>query len=183
MSRCTAVLNACALAITPASGQEPAGRTHQLKATPKTVAWGYYDAKATPVLRVKSGDTVEIQTLITSTPKRLEDAGLPADQVEKALRDITTEVTDKGPGGHILTGPIYVEDAQIGDVLEVRIQKIRLAIPYAYNAFGAGRGYLPDDFPYSKMKIIPLDETRMVARFAPGIDIPLHPFFGSMGNA
>jgi acetamidase/formamidase len=157
--------------------------TSALKPTPKTVAWGYYDAKAAPVLRVKSGDTVEIQTLITSTPKRLEDAGLPPDQVEQSLRDITTQVTDKGPGGHILTGPIYIEDAQPGDVLEVRIQKIRLAIPYAYNGFGPGRGYLPDDFPYSKMKIIPLDEKRMLAHFAAGIDIPLHPFFGSMGNA
>src|SRR6516162_1469606 len=88
-----------------------------LKATPKTVAWGYYDAKATPVLRVKSGDTVEIQTLITSSPKRLEDAGVPAAQVEQSLRDITAEVTEKGPGGHILTGPVYIEDAQPGDVL------------------------------------------------------------------
>src|ERR1700730_7129016 len=156
---------------------------YTLQPTPKTIAWGYYDAKTPPVLRVKSGDTVEIQTLITSTPKRLEDAGVPPADIEQSLRDITTQVTDKGPGGHILTGPIYVEDAQIGDVLEVRIQKIRLAIPYAYNAFGAGRGYLPDDFPYSKMKIIPLDEKHMVAHFAPGIDIPLHPFFGSTGNA
>src|ERR1700730_10783759 len=163
--------------------QTSAQATYTLKPTPKTVAWGYYDAKAAPVLRVKAGDTVEIQTVITSSPKRLEDAGLPADQVEQSLRDITTQVTDKGPGGHILTGPIYIEDAQPGDVLEVRIQKIRLAIPYAYNAFGPGRGYLPDDFPYSKMKIIPLDEKQMVAHFAPGIDIPLHPFFGSMGNA
>jgi acetamidase/formamidase len=157
--------------------------TYTLKPTPKTVAWGYYDAKVAPVLRVKSGDTVEVQTLITSSPKRLEDAGLPPDQVEQSLRDITALVTDKGPGGHILTGPIYIEDAQVGDVLEVRIQKIRLAIPYAYNAFGAGRGYIPDDFPYSKMKIIPLDEQRMVAHFAPGVEIPLRPFFGSMGNA
>ncbi len=72
-----------------------------LKPTPKTVAWGYYDAKAAPVLRVKSGDTVEIQTLITSSPKRLEDACLPADQVEQSLRDITDQVKDKGPGAHI----------------------------------------------------------------------------------
>jgi len=135
------------------------------------------------VLHVRSGDTVEIQTLITSSPKRLEDAGVAPGEVEQSLRDITAQVTDKGPGGHILTGPIYIDDAQVGDVLEVRIQKIRLAIPYAYNAFGAGRGYLPDDFPYSKIKIIPLDQQRMVAHFAPGIDIPLHPFFGSMGNA
>src|SRR5882724_10364253 len=157
--------------------------SHQLKPTPKTVAWGYYDAKTPPVLRVKSGDTVEIQTLITNSPKRLEEAGLPPEQVEQSLRDITDQVKDKGPGGHILTGPIYIEGAEIGDVLEVRILAIKLAIPYAYNAFGPGRGYLPDDYPYAKMKIIPLDEKRMVAKFAPGIEIPLHPFFGSMGDA
>jgi len=157
--------------------------TYTLKATPKTVAWGYYDAKAAPVLRVKSGDTVTVETLITSTPERLEKAGVPPDQVEQSLRDITDQVKDKGPGGHVLTGPIYIEGAEIGDVLEVKILEIKLKIPYAYNAFGPGRGYLPDDYPYSKMKIIPLDEKRMVAHFAPGIEIPLHPFFGSMGDA
>src|SRR5580700_1644900 len=153
--------------------------THTLKPTPKTVAWGYYDAKAAPVLRVKSGDTVEIQTLITNSPKRLEDAGLPPEKVEQSLRDITDQVKDKGPGGHILTGPVYIEGAEIGDVLEVKILAIKLAIPYAYNAFGPGRGYLPDDYPYAKIKIIPLDAQRMVAKFAPGIEVPLHPFFGS----
>jgi acetamidase/formamidase len=156
---------------------------HTLKPTPKTIAWGYYDASTPPVLRIKSGDTVEIQTLITSSPKRLEEAGLPAEQVEQSLRDITKEVTNKGPGGHILTGPLYVDDAQPGDVLEVRILSVRLAIPYAYNGFAPGRGFLPEDYPYPKMKIIPLDAKRMVAKFAPGIEIPLHPFFGSMGVA
>jgi hypothetical protein len=66
--------------------------TYQLKPAPKTVAWGYYDAKTPPVLRVKSGDTVEIQTLITNSPKRLEEAGLPPEQVEQSLRDITEHV-------------------------------------------------------------------------------------------
>jgi acetamidase/formamidase len=160
-----------------------APQTYTLKPTPQTVAWGYYDASTPPVLRVTSGDTVEIQTLITSSPKRLEEAGVSADQVEPSLRQITQEVTTKGPGGHILTGPVYVEGAQPGDVLEVRIQKVRLAIPYAYNGFGPGHGFLPEEYPYPRMKIIPLDEKRMVADFAPGIEIPLHPFFGSMGVA
>jgi acetamidase/formamidase len=166
-----------------AAQQPNAPATHLLKATPKTVVWGYYDASAPPVLRVKSGESVEIQTLITSSPKRLEGAGVAADQVEQSLRDIYDQVKDKGPGGHILTGPIFVEGAEPGDVLEVRIVSVRLAIPYAYNGFGPGRGFLPEDYPYPKMKIIPLDEKRMVARFAPGIEIPLHPFFGSMGVA
>src|SRR5579859_6236971 len=171
------------LAATLPAQQANAPAAHTLKATPKTVAWGYYDASTPPVLRVKSGDTVEVQTLITSSPKRLEGAGVPANQVEQPLRDIYDQVKEKGPGGHILTGPIYIEDAQPGDALEVRILSVRLAIPYAYNGFGPGRGFLPEDYPYPKMKIIPLDEKRMVAKFSPGIEIPLHPFFGSMGVA
>ncbi len=156
---------------------------YSLKPSPKTIIFGYYDAKAAPVLRVKSGDKVEIQTLITSDPEQLEGAGVPATQVEQSLRDIFKEVKERGPGGHVLTGPVYVEGADPGDVLEVRILSIRLAIPYAYNAFGPGSGFLPDEFPYPRIKIIPLDEKRMIARFAPGIEIPLRPFFGSMGVA
>ena len=78
--------------------------------------------------------------------------------MQQSLRDVYKEVTNKGPGGHILNGPVFVEEAEPGDTLEVRIQKIDLAIPYAYNAFGPTRGFLPEDFPYRKMKIIPLDE-------------------------
>lgn len=164
---------------TDAAGQH----TYQLKPTPKTVTWGYYSASVPPVLRIHSGDTVEIQTLLTSSPKRLSEAGVPANEIEQSLRDIFAQVTDRGPGGHILTGPIYVEGARPGDVLEVRIKAIRLAIPYAYNGFAPGKGLLPDDYPYGRIKIIPLDAKRMVAHFSDGIEIPLHPFFGSMGDA
>jgi acetamidase/formamidase len=179
----TALFAACAIALMAVKvhSQQPAA--YQLKPTPKTVTWGYYDASAPPALRIKSGDTVEVQSLITSSPARLEGARLPADQVEQSLRDIQKEVTNKGPGGHILTGPIYIEGAEPGDTLEVRIKEIRLAIPYAYNAFGPGRGFLPEDFPYARMKIIPLDEKRMVARFSDSVEIPLRPFFGSLGVA
>jgi acetamidase/formamidase len=160
-----------------------AQQTLQLKPTPKTVAWGYYDAATPPVMQIKSGDIVEVQTLITSSPTRLEGAGVKPQDVEQSLRDIYKEVTNKGPGGHILTGPIFVEGAEPGDVLEVRIKSIKLAIPYAYNAFSPGRGFLPEDFPYARIRIIPLDAKRMIAHFADGIEIPLHPFFGSIGVA
>ncbi len=92
-------------------------------------------------------------------------------------------MTNKGPGGHILTGPIYVEGAEPGDVLEVRIKTIRLAIPYAYNAFSPGPGFSQRTFAYSKMKIIPLDEKRMIARFRRRSGNTTKPFFGSMGVA
>ena len=167
----------------PTGAPTPPGHLYHLQPTPATVAYGYYWANAKPALRVKSGDEVEVGTLITSTPKRLQGAGVDSANVQQSLRNIVDSVKDRGPGGHILTGPIYVEGADSGDVLEVRIEKSDLDIPYAYNAFGRTSGYLPEDFPYSKMRIIPLDKQQMVAHFAPGIDIPLHPFFGSIGDA
>lgn len=173
----------CAVALAGAAQVAPTTGVKTLEATPSTVAYGYYDAAAAPVMRIHSGDRVRIHTLITSTPARLEAAGVAADQIEPALREIVEKVTNKGPGGHILNGPVYIEEAEPGDTLEARIQKIDLAIPYAYNAFGINRGFLPEDFPYRKMRIIPLDRDRMMAKFAPGIEIPLHPFFGSMGVA
>ncbi len=81
--------------------QTNSAAAYTLKPTPKTVAWGYYDAKAAPVLRIKSGDTVEIQTLITNSPKRLKDAGLPPDQGEQSLRDIA-ELVDGSKGVHMM---------------------------------------------------------------------------------
>jgi acetamidase/formamidase len=148
-----------------------------LLATPRTIAWGYYSAKASPVMTVHSGDTVTIQTLSTcGPPERLKDEGV-------AAADIPQEVRDMYGAKDILTGPLAIAEAAPGDVLEVRIKKIHIDVPWACNGFGAGRGFLPDDFPYGKMTIIPLDRDRMLANFAPGIEIPLHPFFGSMGDA
>ncbi len=162
-----------------------AAETHVLPATPKTVAWGHYVAGATPALTIRSGDTVVMHTLLTNSPAGLEKAGVAPADIEPALREVFAQVpsSERGPGGHILTGPVAIEGAEPGDTLEVRILKVELAIPYAYNAFRYGAGFLTDDFPYSRMKIVPLDRKAMVGRFGPGIDVPLAPFFGSMGVA
>ena len=155
-----------------------------LPASPSTVVWGYYSAKAKAVLTVHSGDTVRMQTLSTCGPtERMEEEGVEAKDIPPYNADIYREVKDKGPGGHILTGPVDIAEAEPGDVLEVQILKIGIDVPFACNGFGAGRGFLPNDYPYGRRKIIPLDREKMIAHFAPGIDIPLHPFFGSMGVA
>ena len=151
---------------------------YTLLATPATVSWGYYSSRVNPPLTVKSGDTVKMQTLSTCAPERMQSAGVPVPQYDL---DIHAKVTEKGPGGHILTGPVAIEEAEPGDILEVQILKIDIDIPFACNGFGPGRGFLPNDFPYARNKVIPLDLTHMMARFAPGVNIPLHPFFGSMG--
>ena len=158
-------------------------RLHRLTSTPDTVVFGYYAASAKPVLRIQSGDRVEITTSMIASPQMLEEAGVSPEAIKPSLRAIHSRVTDRGPGPHILTGPIYVEGAEPSDVLEVQIESIRLALPYALNIFVPGKGVLPDDYPYKRVKIFPLDEDKMVARFAEGIEIPLRPFFGSMGVA
>jgi acetamidase/formamidase len=155
-----------------------------LKATPSTVIWGYYSADAKPALTVHTGDSVRIQTASACPPpSRLEAAGVKPSDIPQYLRDIHDQVKDRGPGGHILTGPVAIAEAEPGDVLEVQIQKVDLDVPYSCNSFGAGRGFLPNDFPYSRVKIVPLDREKMLGRFAPGVNVPLRPFFGSMGVA
>jgi acetamidase/formamidase len=119
--------------------------------------------------------------MLTNTPERLERAGVAPNDIEPELREIVAKVTDKGPGGHILTGPIYIEGADSGDVLEVRILEVTPKIKYGYNGCS---GFLRANCEQGAgSKIIQLDTKKMTAEFAPGIIIPLKPFFGSMGVA
>jgi len=165
-----------------AHAQQP--KTHRLEATPSTVVYGYYWADAKPALRIASGDIIDVDTLLTNTPAGLEKAGVPAQKIQPPLRAIVDELTGdrKGPGGHILTGPVYVEGAEPGDVLEVRILSITLAIDYGYNGC---KGFMPENCEPGAppFKILALDRAKMTAEFVPGIVLPLHPFFGSMGVA
>ncbi len=179
------MLKAIAIATLLTLGAPACAETFTLEVKPTTVAWGNYDATRTPVLRIKSGDTVIVHTLLTNNPAGLERNGVKPEDVQASLREVYANVpqSERGPGGHILTGPIYIEGAEPGDTLEIRIKKIDLAIPYAYNGFRYGVGLLTDDFPYARTKIVPLDRKRMVGLFGPGIEVPLHPFFGSMGVA
>lgn len=175
------------------------GKTYHLLPTPQTVAWGWYDAAGEPVLHVNSGDEVIVRALSTCSPQLLSRAGLDSSRVEPEAKAIyaAQQSIKHGPGGHILTGPIYVEGADSGDVLEVRFRAIKPAIDYACNSFSQRSGYLKTDFPgTSRSKIIELDTVHMVAHFPVGastmqgtsdtsqtVTIPLHPFFGSVGVA
>ena len=117
----------------PLSIAQQKPQVHPLPATPETVAYGFYWSQAKPAITIPSGDIIEVETLLTNTPTRLEAAGVPAEEVQASLRSIVEKVTDKGPGGHILTGPVFVEGAEPGDVLEVKILEIGYSIGYGYN--------------------------------------------------
>jgi acetamidase/formamidase len=106
---------------------------------------------------------------------------VPAAEVQASLRAIVSQVKDRGPGGHILTGPVYVEGAEPGDALEVKVLSIDLPIEYGYNGCS---GFVRENCtPGAGPRIIRMDRKRMIGHFAPGIEVPLRPFFGSMGVA
>jgi acetamidase/formamidase len=176
-------LAGAACAATVLAGQTSAPKTHRLEATPATVAVGYNWSEAKPALRIASGDIIDVDTLLTNNPTGLARAGVPDDKIQASLKAITTEVTGdrRGPGGHILTGPVYVEGAQPGDALEVKILSIDLPIDYGYNGCS---GFVPENCERgTPSKILTLDRKNMTSEFAPGIVIPLKPFYGSMGVA
>jgi len=170
------------LALTAATAlYAQAPKTHRLEATPATVAYGHYWAGTKPVLTIASGDIIDVDTLLTSTPDRLEKAGVPAADVQASLRAIVEQVKDRGPGGHILTGPVFVTGAEPGDALEVKVLSIDLPIGYGYNGCS---GFIRENCePGRGPTILQLDRKKMTSTFLPGIVIPLRPFFGSMGVA
>ncbi|MEP7001305.1 MAG: acetamidase/formamidase family protein [bacterium] len=174
------LLPCCVFAASSAIAQAPT--VHQLPATPSTVAYGYYWSEAKPAIRVKSGDIVELETMLTNSPTGLERLGVKPEDIPQNLRDIVAQDTGslKGPGGHILTGPIFVEGADSGDVLEVRIQSITLPIAYGYNGCS---GFVRELCEVRGSKLIQMDRQKMTAEVAPGIVVPLRPFWGSMGVA
>lgn len=157
---------------------------YTLFATPQSVEWGYYNSEVKPVLTVQSGDTVRMQTLSTCGSRDdLIKLGVKPEQIPPYTDAVYRDMPKDTGGGHILTGPIAIAGAEPGDVLEVQILKVDLDVDFACNGFFLGQGFLPMEYPYTHSRIIPLDRKRMVGLFAPGIELPLKPFFGSMGVA
>ena len=150
----------------------------RLAASPETCHWGFFDATLAPQLTVRSGTTVEIETL-SGGPDVLPPEGF---HVAPALRDIHARSERMLPG-HILTGPVAVEDAEPGDVLEVRIEAVELGADWGFNFIRPLAGTLVDDFHEARLLNIPLDRERMTGSLPWGLDLPLRPFFGVMGVA
>jgi acetamidase/formamidase len=159
--------------VAPAASRK--GKTHLLPATPETTQWGWFDNAQPPVLRVNSGDTVVMETLMHSHNQIVP--GITIEQVKKTRTDYP------GRGPHTLTGPVYVEEAEPGDVLKVRINKI-VPRAYATNFNVPGMfGEFPKEFPDGQIKFFYLDLERKKMEFAPGIEIPIRPFPGTTGVA
>jgi acetamidase/formamidase len=160
-----------------------APQTHDLKLAPANVHWGYYDARIKPALTIASGDSVRVETMVARGVERLRLAGVSDADVPASLKAVEAAITDRGPGAHPMTGPIFVTGAEPGDTIEVRIGRIEFLHPYGVVGFLPGGGTLPEDFPHAYLKLIRFDRQRMTGDFGDGVTLPLVPFFGSIGVA
>ena len=159
-----------------------------LKSTPETILWGYIAANLPPVLTIKSGQTVEIETLshqgLTTNKdpeKFFASYGISGNEVLADAKNVYSQAKrPKGASVHILTGPIYVDGAEPGDTLEIRVHDIKFRVPYGVNNTGPGKGVLPKLLQDATAKLIRVDLERRVALFSDEIHIPLNPFMGIM---
>src|SRR5258706_9022532 len=160
-------------------------RVHELMPGPEIVHIGNFNAALKPVLTVDSGDIIVLESAGAIAPDAVDKSGVvPPSAVPEYVRAIAREVKDRGPGGHILTGPVAVNGTLPGDVLEVRILDVSLAVDYGYNTQRPYNGALPDEFPAFWQRVIPINRTAKTAEVARGVVIPLtRPFFGIMGVA
>src|SRR5215475_8758296 len=153
-----------ALLASAAAHPAPADNTPAvpLGSTPDTVIWGYLSARVPPALRIKSGTTVRIDTMSHQGLVTREDpvtyfgkAGIKPEEVLQDAKDIYAKVPrGKGLGVHVLTGPIWIEGAELGDALEVRVLDLQLRVRNGVNNTGPRSGVLPDMVPRPSPRII-----------------------------
>ncbi len=183
MRRRLAVVVAAICASTAAGAQTGAPRVHDLPLRPETVHWGYYDPRLAPAVRIASGDRVRVETMIAGGLQRLRLAGATEAEIPDSLKAVEQRVTERGPGAHPMSGPIFVEGSEPGDTLEVRIVAIEFLHDFGVNAFSPGGGTLPDEFPYAQLRLFRWPHGAKSVEFKPGIVLPIAPFFGSIGVA
>jgi acetamidase/formamidase len=166
----------------PGAGPKPQshrdGRVHVVPSTKETVQLGVYDTNLAPILTIDSGDVISFPDTWSHFLNEMQP-GVPVETLAK-LR-----VSNPGKGPHSIIGPIAVNKAEPGDVLEIRYRRIR---PYEWGAVfnnpgSLGTGLLPEDYEQGQIKYVDLDLRAMKGKFMPNITIPLKPFQGTLGVA
>jgi acetamidase/formamidase len=161
-----------------ASKKDDEGKVHIVESNKDTVRLGVYDTNLPPIIKVDSGDTISYPNTWSHFLNQMEP-GVPVDKLAQMRKD------NPGKGPHSIIGPVFVNGAEPGDVLEVRYKKFQPDNWGAvFNNPGAlGTGLLPGDFPQGQVKYLNLDFKKMSAEFAPNINVPLRPFQGTLGVA
>jgi hypothetical protein len=164
--------------IPSAPRKDDEGRVHVVESNDKTVHLGVYDTTLDPIIKIDSGDTLSFPNTWSHFLNQMQP-GVPLDTLVKI------RLSNPGHGPHSIIGPIYVNGAEPGDVLEVRYKRI---VPFDWGAVfnnpgTIGTGLLAQDFPDGQMKYLKLDLPNMTAEFNANIHVPLRPFQGTLGVA
>ena len=199
-----ALVTTVLVTVGPAVAQQP---DHHVASTPENVVWGWYPLDRPPVLTIGSGATVRIDTLSHAGTTQAEDPERYLGQFGAAPNEILQDVIDfwrsrddrprEGRSAHVITGPIYIDGAEPGDMLEVQVLALRTRAPFGINNTGATTGVFgaaypgapPDgEPPYDMPSVRHFIRTaevdgREVALFSEDIQVPLAPFMGVMAVA
>ncbi len=175
------------------------GTTHTVMSNSQNIIWGeLFKPDSKPILQVKSGDRLVMQTISHEgiladqgdTVEFFTKAGIAKDKILPDQLSVKAKAKKTGPGPHVITGPVFVEGAEPGDVLEIKTLKLDYRVPYGVISNRHAKGALPGEYPENNApiytKVIPLDIDRKVGIFRPvngrpNIEIPLKPFMGIMG--
>lgn len=188
----TALTAVLLFTLTNSKAQQAAPKPEvRIPSTPSTVVRGIIPANVAPIMRVQQGQLVTIDTLSHQGLNTGDDpiaffakGGIKSENVLKDAVDVYGRVKPTpGMGAHVLTGPVYIEGAEPGDMLEVRVIDVKFRVPYGVNATNKGSGVLPELLSEPVFRVIRLDLDRNVALFAPDIEVPLAPFMGIMAVA
>ncbi len=153
---------------------------HELQASPSTTHISFFDASLEPVLRIESGDVVRLETA-TGNPRWFENLGVPRDQIPPELYTVYEGYESTGRGDHTLNGPIFVNGAEPGDVLEIRILSVDVRLPIAGQ--GIGSRLFPGEIDANVSRVHWIDLVNRTVEFAPGVVVPIKPFWGVIGVA
>jgi acetamidase/formamidase len=179
---------------------------HFVPSRPETVSWGWYPIDKEPVVTIQSGETVRINTLTHAGATQREEPGayltglgIPRDEILQDVLDFWASRDGRpreGRSGHVITGPVYVEGAEPGDMLEVQILDIQTRVPWGINNTSARGGVFSQGYPgfddddpeldiAQRRHVIRTGEVdgREVAFFSPDIQVPLAPFMGIVAVA
>jgi acetamidase/formamidase len=146
---------------------------------PEHCHWGFFDSALPAVVTVASGDTVEVDCVSGGRDVLPEGDGYEILADHRAIHAALTPRL----GAHIMTGPVAVQGAMPGDVLQIDILRVEPRQNWGYTRIRPLAGTLPEDFPITKLWHSHIDRQRGTASLPIGVEIELAPFFGVMGVA
>ena len=185
----------------------PLEADHFVPSSPENVSWGWFPIDKEPVLRVRPGETVRMDTLTHSGAVQDEEPvawltalGVPPEEIHQDVLDFWVSREGRpreGRSGHVITGPVFIEGAEPGDMLEIEILAVDTRMPWGVNNTSPRGGVFSESYPGFRPDDPALDippgtrhlirtgwtDGREVAFLAEDIQVPLAPFMGILAVA